>query len=361
MNSLVPIWFRGLLIAIATVILCSCAPQARSQEVSPPCAACESNACVDGACQPCAPPCGLPGPCDEWICDGGDYYAPAGVRDDWSIGGLEQEDTIAHYDTLDGRVLVKPTNRVCIYAPRFGAVRRVVTLHEQNQRDFVGVMEDDTMLALAAKNRTPGTSLQNLQPVAKVGDLPPSLLLERQQAGEMEARVVVRELVGMIKPYCDFQVIKLGLMDNAEKPWLAQSALAAITWTADQAVQVTIESKAASVLVSSVQPGMLYNIPGGKPCLRIVKLASKKDALPGEEIEFTLRFDNVGTEAIGNVTIVDNLSTRLEYVPNTAQASLSADFSTDDNAGGSLVLRWEIEKPLEPGDGGVLQFKALVR
>ncbi|MEX0641088.1 MAG: hypothetical protein WD468_00225, partial [Pirellulales bacterium] len=73
------------------------------------------------------------GPGDEYLCDGGDFHSPAGVRADWTIDGLDQEDAIAHYDTLDGRVVVTPSNRVCIYAPRFAAVRRVVNImaHEQ--------------------------------------------------------------------------------------------------------------------------------------------------------------------------------------------------------------------------------------
>ncbi len=358
MNTLLPIWFRGLLIAVATVIMCSCAGPARSQECPPACETCDSGAC---AAQSSCPACGLRGPCDEYLCDGGDYFSPVGVRKDWTIDGLEQEDTIAHYDTLDGRVLVEPSNRVCIYAPRFGVVRRVVTLVEQKQRDFVGVFEDDMVLALAAKNRSPGTALQNLSPVAKIGELPPGLLLERQQAGQMEARVVVRELIGMIKPYCNLQVVRLGVMDNAQKPWLAKSALAALTWTADEAVQITIEAKAASVLIGSLQPGVVYNSPGGKPCLRLIKLASASDALPGEEVEFTLRFDNIGSETIGNVTIVDNLSTRLGYVPESAEASVEAKFSTSENGAGSLVLRWEIKDPIEPGQGGLLQFKVRVR
>lgn len=371
MNTYFPVWFRGLLIAAATVIMCSCSGPAWSQTPeSCPAYEDESNAdaaCSEdgagGACGPCVapPPCGLRGPCDEYICDGGDYHLPVGVRKDWGINGLEQEDTVAHYDTLDGRVLVEPSNRVCIYAPRFGAVRRVVRLVEQNQRDFVNIMEDDMSLAQAEKRRLVSTTLQNLQPVADVGELPPSLLRERLQAGEMEARVVVRELQGMIKPYCNLQVVRLGLMDNAEKLWLAKNALSALTWTGDQAAQVTIEEKAASALIGAQQPGVVYNIPGGKPCLRLIKLASAGDALPGEEIEFSLRFDNIGSEAIGNVTIVDNLSSRLAYIPDTAEASVKADFSTHENGAGSLVLRWEIKEPLEAGDGGLLQFKVRVR
>ncbi len=328
-----------------------------------------AGGCDDGACVgdcPSEAPCGcqdcaVRGPQDEYLCDGGDCGLPVGVRDDWTIDGLEREDTVAHYDTVDGQVIITPSNRVCIYAPRFGAVRRVVNATESVNRELINVFEDDMALSLAERDQLAATSLQNLPPVTKIGELPPNLLINRQQAGELEARVVIRELRNLIKPYCDLQVVKLGLVDNAEKPWLAKATVAALTWTGDQATQVTIDTQAASVLVGNVAPGVTYATEGGKPCLRLIKLASSDHAHPGDEISFTLRFDNVGTQEIGNVTIVDNLTTRLAYVPDTAEASVKADFSTSDNGAGSLVLRWEITEPVQPGEGGVLQFRAKVR
>jgi uncharacterized repeat protein (TIGR01451 family) len=95
--------------------------------------------------------------------------------------------------------------------------------------------------------------------------------------------------------------------------------------------------------------------------LRLCKLASRSHALPGEEVEFTLRFDNVGDQVIGNVTIVDNLATRFEYIPESAQSSVDANFVTEPNTGGSTILRWEISNPVEPGQGGVLRFRVRVR
>ena len=90
-------------------------------------------------------------------------------------------------------------------------------------------------------------------------------------------------------------------------------------------------------------------------------MASTSNALPGEEVEFTLRFDNIGDQVIGNVTIIDNLATRLEYVPDTAKSTVDAQFMTKPNDGGSTILRWEITPPIKPGEGGILQFKARVR
>ena len=76
---------------------------------------------------------------------------------------------------------------------------------------------------------------------------------------------------------------------------------------------------------------------------------------------FTQVTNQVGDEVIGNVTLIDNLTPRLEYVPESAECSLSGDFFSQVNEGSSLVLRWEIHDPLQPGDGGIIRFRCKVR
>ena len=93
------------------------------------------------------------------------------------------------------------------------------------------------------------------------------------------------------------------------------------------------------------------------PRLRLIKIASTQAALPGEEIEFSLRFDNTGDQPIGNVTIIDRLTARLEYVEGSAECDRKAGFSYDPNANDSLTLRWDITDPLRPGEGGVIRFR----
>jgi uncharacterized repeat protein (TIGR01451 family) len=389
--SRLPAWWRQVLIAVATVILCSCgapspldaAPLDSEDGVDSVVA--EENAgafpisdyigshYVDSLasggtysrdnemCVTCQPGTFV-GPSDEYLCDGGDFGSPAGVRADWTIDGLDQEDAIAHYDTVDGRVIVTPSNRVCLYAPRFAAVRRVVNLMAHEQPEFINVAVEELSPAKAAESQPVVSSLQRHAVGINLGQQPPSLYRQRQQAGALENLQATMDVYDSLGPYANLQIIRTGIIDNAEKPWLALSTEAAIALTGVQAPQVLFGVKAAAAQVSVRQAGIIYQTDGpDNPRLRLIKLASCGHALPGEEIEFTLRFDNIGDQVIGNVTIADNLSTRFEYIPNTARSSVDAEFLTMPNGNESSILRWEIKQPVQPGEGGVLRFRVRVR
>ena len=61
------------------------------------------------------------------------------------------------------------------------------------------------------------------------------------------------------------------------------------------------------------------------------------------------------------MVLYDNLTTRLEYIPNSAQASVKAKFYSQLNEADSLVLKWTIDEPIEPGHGGIVRFRCKVR
>jgi len=319
----------------------------------------EYSPCQDCAC---ATDSSTIGPRDEYLCDGGDYGTPAAVRKDWHLDGLQQEDTVAHYDTVDGRTVITPSNRVCIYAPRFGVVRREIDLYEYARYDRSVGINDTLALAKIDETERAIAAQTDLEPSIHRAENPPSLLRERQQSGELDQELNVAEFDGSLAPYADLQIIRLGTISNNEKVLVARASLAAITWTGDQGPQVTIDSQQAHAALGQRQAGVVYQQKDPtKPRLRLVKLASAGSAQPGEEIEFTLRFDNIGSQVMGNVTIVDHLTTRLEYVADSATASVEAAFSLQPgDSGGSKVLRWEIKEPLEAGKGGILQFKCKV-
>jgi uncharacterized repeat protein (TIGR01451 family) len=399
-----PAWFRYGVIAAAAIIMCSCRTSEPTYRVAatdahePAAAVVRMQSPDDSEPAPPKPPARIPshltasqiagatelppgfqaapcqgsccaccnngpvrGPNDEYLCDGGDYGLPVGVRADWSITGLESEDTIAHYDTVDGRTLVTPSNKVCIYAPRFAAVRQVIDLREYanaagpegalQQISPVRIDERDVIIAATAA----------LEPNIHRAKEPPSLLGERLHPGELARDRRAGAVIGTLAPYADIQVVRTGEVVGVDIAQIARSSLAAITWAGDQAAQVLIDNRQAVAAVNVQTPGTIYHrLEPNNPKLRLIKLASKCTALPGEEVEFTLRFDNIGDRVIGNVTIVDHLTTRLQYVPNSQKSTVEANFSTQ-TSDASLTLRWEIVEPLQPGEGGVLQFRCKVR
>jgi uncharacterized repeat protein (TIGR01451 family) len=302
------------------------------------------------------------GPGDEYLCDGGDYGTPAGVHKDWSISGLEQEDAIAHYDTLDGRVILTPSNRVCIYAPRFAAVRRLVQPIAHEQPVFINQAIDERGPVKAQENLPPMIAAQRKNVKVDMGQQPANLFRQRQKAGELENLQATMEAYNSVSAYANLSIVRTGEVSDAEKALVERAKQAAVTLTGVQAPQVVFGVKQAHAEVGIREPGIIYQTNGPEhPKLRLLKLASCGNALPGEEIEFTLRYDNIGDQVIGNVTVVDNLSARFEYVPETAKSSVDADFITRSNDEGSLILRWEIRDPVKPGDGGVLRFRVKVR
>jgi uncharacterized repeat protein (TIGR01451 family) len=323
------------------------------------CDQCQGGAGCAIALDPYGP---LPGPSDEYLCDGGDFITPAGVTKDRKIVGLEPEDAVSHYDTADGRILVTPSNRVCIYAPRFAAVRRVVEVVAHEQPVFVNAALEEQSPAKARRALPPIAARQRKSLAVDLGQRPANLFRQREQAGGLENLQAAADVYSSLMPYANLTIIRTGEVSDAEKVRLERSMQAAITLTGVQAPQVVFGVKMAQAEVGVRQPGLVYQTTGPtSPKLRLCKLASSGEALPGEEIEFTLRFDNIGDQLISNVTIADNLTTRFEYVPGTAKSSVNADFITESNDVGSLVLRWEIKDPVKPGAGGILRFKVKVR
>lgn len=384
-----PRWWRLALLAAGTLILCSCsAPRNRFPHgglATPdgilPAGACEApcglppEAMGPPAAQdaPALPlimagpwtPDGvsLPWPRDEYLLDGGDYNNNVRVAEDWEVTGLDLEDTVAHYDTECGDRIVTPSNIVPIYAPRFGSVRLVTAPLLNDQIQGAAGVELPQRIVQQLDTRIPTTSLQNEQPIGQGGLRQPVAYLGRQLDSGASIAVGLAAFQDAYLPYENIAIIRQGVFKQSEKPYLAEGVTAAVTWTKDQAVQVILDKAAATEVVGEqrAQATFAVTFDCGNPMLRIVKVASTQFANPGDHVDFTLRFDNVGDSRIGNVTIIDNLTTRLEYVPDTAQASVKAEFFTEPNEGDSLVLRWEIADPLEPGEGGICRFRCRVR
>ena len=306
---------------------------------------------------------GPPEAANEYLRDGGDGQIRTRVGRNGEVRGLELEDTVVHFDTPDGRTLVEPSNQVQVYSPRFAAVRQVVSLVASEQSNRAAGVYTPLRLSTPRAVQPLASSKQNVQALGEAGARPSLVMLSKQGEGVVSNAIGPRSFVNAYKPYENTSVIRFGTFVESETAWLARGTTAAAVWTHNQAIQVIVDRQAAMVDVADRKLQMVYTVsaPPGNPRLRVVKVASTAYAQPGEEIDFTIRFDNIGNQRISHVTILDNLTTRLEYVPDSAQCSLPAEFSTQPNEGESLVVRCELKDSLAPGKGGVLRFRCRVR
>lgn len=303
-----------------------------------------------------------PWPMDEYLHDGGDKLEPVSVSPEWQVQGLNVDDTVAHYDTQDGRVKVEATNCAYVYAPRFSSVRCVLQVTENEivtgpnnlRKPERAVRYEEKQLAYA--------NIEQQQPIGQTANLRPGLYARDQRDGVASVRVGPTDYRQSFHTYEDFLFIRTGAMQSADKARLAEATDAAIVWSKDDGVNVFVDKQRAALLTGDQRAQAIFTVKepvNGK--LRICKIASTAAAQPGDFVEFTLRYDNVGDQALGNIVILDSLTTRLEYVQDSAQSSRSAHFMTNPNAAESLELRWEIDEPLMPGDGGLVRFKCKVR
>jgi uncharacterized repeat protein (TIGR01451 family) len=304
-----------------------------------------------------------PWPEDEYLRDGGDEGLPAGVTKQKRVLGLEMEDTVACYQTSDGRTLVEPSNEVFIYSPRFGAVRQVVGLAANEERQRPGGVYSPEKLNAPTTLQLVADAKQHVQPGDEIASRPPVAMLNKQNQGVLSTDIGPRSFQGSYQAYENLSIIRMGSFDATQKAILARGSTAAIAWSHTQEVQIILDHQGAMAEVKYDASQSFYTVssPPGRPKLRLVKVASTPVAKPGDIVDFTLRFDNIGNEPIHNVAILDSLNTRLEYVPGSAQCSDPAKFSTQANEGDSVVLCCELSDPLAPGKGGVLRFRCHVR
>jgi uncharacterized repeat protein (TIGR01451 family) len=303
-----------------------------------------------------------PWPHDEYLHDGGDRDVQANIGANHEVQGLELEDTVAVWETKDGQTNIEPSNRVCLYSPRFAAVRQVSGVVQNEQRDQPIGVERPVRAHLHQDDQLATTAVQPVQPEGEIGRKQPSIERVGESAVPATSRLPVMALAGGFAPHENFQVIRAGIFQDSDKARLAEAVTAAITWTHDQAVQVVLDGRQAVSITGEQKAQATFRVDEpDHPTLRVLKVASTKVARPGDVVDFTIRFDNLGDAAIKHVVLIDNLTTRLEYVPGTAQSSRTAEFTSEVNDGDSLVLKWDFADPLPAGAGGLVRFNCRVR
>lgn len=303
----------------------------------------------------------LPG--DEYIADGGDDGSAAYMTGEGNIRHLDPEDAVAGFKTQDGRILVEPSNRVTLYSPRFGSVRQVLSASSNSQRFRLSEAAVD--VGPEFREGQTGTDVRSQEAKTQLtrANVLAGGTAANQPGGAVSAADGVKENIAQTRLGDLAAQMMTDEGSILERLRTADGALAVGTWGEIQEVAVEIEKNAAQGMVRVQAAEAVFTVETDSKTSRLslFKMASKKDAAPGELIEFALRYENVGGERIENVTILDNLSARLEYLPDSAKSSRKATFTTKPNQTGSQVLRWEIDEPLEPRQYGVVSFMCRVR
>lgn len=302
-------------------------------------------------------------PADEYICDGGAERGIPAVHPLRPPVGVQPEETVAYYTTRDGRAEVAVSNRVCLYAPRFAAVRQLwaPVVHERHER-MAGV---ERPLHLVSQEQRLGarTALQPEQLAGQVGLDQVQRIRQRTQGRLVDQVAQLVLTADALMPHEKLALIERGVLDGREGTKLARGVAAARMWASDLAVQVVLDGDAAVEARSQSVPQetAVYQTRGTSR-LRLCKIADRGEASSGQIVTFTLRFDNVGEQPLGEVTLVDHLSPRLELVEGSAQCSRPAQFESHlASEGRTQVLRWVVPGPLGVGEGGVIRFQARVR
>ncbi|MEX2288634.1 MAG: isopeptide-forming domain-containing fimbrial protein [Planctomycetaceae bacterium] len=299
---------------------------------------------------------------DEYLFDGGDRQDPYHYEGELRAG-LDSEDAVVEYADEFGKERVKPTNRVAVYAPRFGAVR------------IISSPEADTNISqlAGAKGTAPGATL-----LADVGTVQHASreyadgVRMRSRASEFGSDALAVDIAQRTALFSHTKLnnvfenltfVKSGQLLQSEQARLAYGIQAAREWSQNRYPVMMAETEGSQTLEAWSRPlGMVGTEDNRTPGdLRIVKLADKKIVQPGDEITFTIRYDNIGDRELREIRIIDNLTPRLEYIVDSATSDRAGQLIVADNQEGSVILTFELTKPLLGKQGGVVTFKARVR
>ncbi len=299
---------------------------------------------------------------DEYLFDGGDRGVPVHF-DNFDRHGFETEDAVAEYSDHTGERHVKPSNRVAIYAPRFAAVRTVSVPQADYSIDRLKANRD-TVRTVGIDSRV--VPRHHASDEAAVG----VRLRARASGVETDADAETYDQHvradghrSVVTGFEDLVFLKTGALRKADEAHLADGIQAASVWTRDLNPVITANSVGGNEISTNFNAEVLVEVRDErtKGDLRIVKLADKRMAKPGETVTFSLRFDNLGDRELLHVRILDNLTPRLAYIEDSATSTLPGRIDVLDNNEGSSILRFVLDDPLPGHTGGVITFECRVR
>lgn len=313
---------------------------------------------VDGT----PPPPGRPWvPRDEFLCDGGDQDPAVHSGGEGGLRGLDPRDTVMRFRD-DRRNRVLPTNTVCVYAPRFAAVRSGMGPNEaQVVQTLRGAEQVQSQLMQQARQHSLRMT-QNQSPEANRSRARASGLINRIGAqNHFELRVLdgldlVTHVAGHAKdvgPQMESLRQKAGQMRERLRPEGIQTGEGLV-------VTGIVEGASENVMAWKPQEVASVEEPPNKPGMAVVKQVSAAEAEPGDPLTYTISYRNMGNVPITSVSIVDSLLPRLEYVRGSARGPAGSVFTASENRAGSVELRWDIGT-VAPGATGAVSFQVTVR
>ncbi len=298
---------------------------------------------------------------DEYICDGGDRGNPlfysSKVRD-----GIDAEDTFATYVSGNGESKLEISNRVCLYAPRFAAVRSIANASGRDQYDRLGgVTEDMRVAGYDARMRLDERTQRDMPLGIRVRDRASAVNLWVAE-GIYVKDISAENHIKLIGAFEDLAFLQEGLIRRAEAATIARLALAAGEWSIDQTPVIVAEDIAGQQVKALFKVEEYIGIDTKyEDVLRICKLADKREAQPGDVVTFTLRIDNLGKDPLRDVVVTDSLTPRLELLPDSLQSDLPGEFSVQPNKEGSSMIHFKLKEDFKPKSGGVITFQCKVR
>ncbi len=323
-----------------------------------------------GACGvPCGPASCLPSRADrpiaagdEFLCDGGDGGSPASFGLSGGMRGIEPRDAVVKFQAGD-RPRLLPTNRVCVYAPRFAVVR-----------GSIGANLNKTVVNLVSNELTQGQATIHAKQSSKrftqnqMAELArhrsrASGLKGRQFAGE---KAEVRVLQGYDLPthvggHIEVRALEIAKQRQQGNVFRLKLKGEGIKTAESAVVTGIVEGLGEKVMVWKPQELAGVEVPPNQPGLMVLKQVDAAEAEPGDLVTYTIRYRNMGNVLIRSVSVVDNLLPRLEYVPRSALGPAGTVFSSAENTAGSTELRWDLPGAIEPGQEGYVLFRARVR
>ena len=300
---------------------------------------------------------------DEYLFDGGDRENPVHY-DDYNRLGLDTEDTIVEYQTHKGKLEMKKSNRVAVYAPRFAAIRSASSPIAGTSVDSLAKAEE-TIHGVGLEARTVITQHKQREQLEGIRMRSRASGVDTEQRqGAVGQSDYVSGHTKLSNLFQDTGTESTGQFQQSDEARIGYQIQAAAIWSRAQFPVIATRARSAHESKSAIKPEEYVGVEDKRKTegnLKLIKLADKKNAEPGDVITFTIKYQNIGDFDVDGIKIVDNLTPRLEYVQDSATSDRKGRLVVEDNKEGSLILTFEVDETVVGHEGGTVTFQARVR